>query len=833
MPPKDGLVAILPAKKKAPVGAGIFLGDRLVVTCAHVVNEALDRVKAKGRPAESEKVVVDFQTPDSNPITASVDPVGDAWSDPPADLRKGADICLLQLDSDPPAGTKTAKLGIAAELSGHKFQAAGFPKEWDLDFSKGEIISRDKHDLYVLRPESELFAAAATQKTPTFGDEKRLPGLIASGFSGGPVEVDGFIVGILAQAKSRASDATSYMIPIDFLPPRVTQLAQRFTPSSAVLVKIEQPRPPLEPLVITYLECLGMGQNPSSFSLNRIVFRLSDDEGIRTARQDLTVPAVKPESEHMESVLRRVNKLVLLGAPGIGKSTILRNMEIASYNPASISITDHRLVPIRLELKSYNGESDLVPLLARRVSAVLTRKLKTLSVDPAEAARIMNAWLVEPGSQFLILLDALDEVPAQFHLQIREAIKLLLNYPHRFVISCRASDYDNSLRTLATPFVLMGLQAHEIEAFLLQELGDKARELFDAQIKPDARLMTLASNPLLLEVMISIVQHDPRARLPRNYGRLLKEFVRLMPLRRQREGFPLEVPADIVATALAHLGFEMLGRQSFKASIEDVRQWTIPRGSRDLEVVLKAAKSWRLLSDDGSRDEPVQFIHALFRDYYAASYFDACIRKPGSDFVQVIGERISDSSWHRAIVMLAGISEKSNAIVVSLAENLRTEALSGALFLTGGISFFFGLSKGRVQLLMDCLQSSAAPSDAAGQAVFNALYAVMHSALSLLKAKDPAPGLSARTNASNCCLSAIVALRQIGDQRALSELEEFIALDPMGKETPPRKSPWSRLWRSFTPANLQFITARRAITEIQEKLAAKGKTPATNPPAPS
>ena len=47
---------------------------------------------------------------------------------------------------------------------------------------------------------------------------------IHSGFSGGPVEVDGTIVGLIAEARNSLAEATAYMVPVSLFPQRLLTL---------------------------------------------------------------------------------------------------------------------------------------------------------------------------------------------------------------------------------------------------------------------------------------------------------------------------------------------------------------------------------------------------------------------------------------------------------------------------------------------------------------------------------------------------------------------------------------------------------------------------------
>lgn len=805
---EDSLVAIL-GPSGTPVGAGVLVERDLVLTCAHVVNVARGRsAAAQGRPAGTVKLRHHLLP--NQIISASVDEPEDAWRDPPPWRQLGADLCLLRVSNGWGDDLQPARLRDFDNLSQREFRAAGFPKDWALDFAEGRIVGRDTNGLYVLRPDSAAFAVISTQaKGGAWSSEKpRPPGVIYSGFSGAPVEVDGKIAGLVSEARAPASDATAYMIPVAAFPVRIFRQA--------------------ESDYRTYLEAIEVEPNPLTIHISRTVVRQSRDPGTVPVEPVETKLEAKPES--IESALESFDKIVLLADPGLGKSTALTYLEsVVASNTLHGCKTAWHGIPIRLELKSYAGESDLEMLLAARVDQVLTRKLARLSGDPGESTRILKDWLTSGKHKFLLLLDGLDEVPPQFHLKIRTALKGLLNYPHRFVVSCRIADYDGSLQNHVALFVLQELQPEEIESYLQQRLGDRGKALFKGQLQPQPRILTLASNPMLLDTMASIAEQDPRCRIPANPGQLLQQFVKLMPLRRQSDGFPPKVPPDVVATALGRLGLEMVDRRQVTAAMGDVRQWPIPRDEYKLEDILDAANEWRLLQSDGRRGEPVQFIHPLFREYFAAELLHSELKQHAFDYATVLRGRAWERPWDQAIVMLAGISSRSPDMLIWLAQDLQAFASTGFLFTGIKRSSLFWLWLWSVNqnlacgsLLMRCWETSPARGrEDVRTGITDALCAVLRYSEA-----------SVRSRAGWVeCKAAIAGLREIGDKRALEDLDHFAERqqEPHGTPSPIQATPdtWRAMFLQSTKPAIRHVSelsrdACEAAEEIRKNSSVQG-----------
>ncbi|GAA0966614.1 trypsin-like peptidase domain-containing protein [Actinocorallia libanotica] len=101
-------------------GLGLLVGDREIVTCAHVVNGSLglDYTEA-GRPAEPVQVEFPFAAPGTR-LTAEVT----AWA--PMGADGSGDVAGLRLHRPPPTGAISSPMALVDDLFGHPFQVFGF-----------------------------------------------------------------------------------------------------------------------------------------------------------------------------------------------------------------------------------------------------------------------------------------------------------------------------------------------------------------------------------------------------------------------------------------------------------------------------------------------------------------------------------------------------------------------------------------------------------------------------------------------------------------------------------------------------------------------------------
>ena len=693
MPVEDVIVAIGPPNGNEVVGSGLLIDERLVITCAHVVNSALGRDRlAIGRPTGQVRVQPHNI---SAPVSAEIDEGPDSWSDPPATARPGADLCLLRLGG--PLKPPPMQVVIAGDdLIHQEFRAGGFPKGFDFDVAVGAIVGRDKHGLYLLRPPTSMLAATTTAKRGVFRREERPAGLIHEGFSGAPVEVSGHVVGILAEARN-VGEATAYLVPASAFPERIARVLERISFARGS---------PNGSLIRTYLDNLTAPHGDEKSLIDRTVRPSRDD------RDGGFEPSGPGAPESVSNVLERETKLVVLGEPGLGKSTLLRTLEVLAARQALElpSNAPNCFVPIRIQCGDYRGNEELEGLLALRVNEVLRASRKLLSVDVAKSEEMMKSWLTDDCYHFLLLIDALDETPAQFTESMRPALRSLLQYPHRIIVSCRAADYDQSLHDLATPVVLEELRPDQVHAHVTGELGEKGAVLFKDQIEKSEKLLKLASNPFMLDRIIDLARADANFRIPKNFGLLMRFVVEKMPTLRRRETTTGAVPVDIVQTALGGLGVEMLDRGERRPNLSDLRGWSLPLGGYRLDPVLLEAKRLRFLTSDGSHSGPVLFLHPLFAEYFAAAHLNQCLKENG-DYDDQLEKRVDIIRWQNALVMLVAIAGDPKRLVIWLAERLRIAAMAGSLY--PAIThprlnlwlFWIPLGSSRSHLVLQCWQA--------------------------------------------------------------------------------------------------------------------------------
>jgi WD40 repeat protein len=191
----DAFTVRLLTEGGTPVGIGVLVGDRHVLTCAHVVNAALG-LNANEQPKPDGSVTLDFPLLPTTPRAAATI---DLWLPPPRPGAAGDDIAGLVL-TQVPAAAKPVRLAVDPARPGTRVRVFGCPRG---------------------RPDGKW--VEATVQGSVLGSrvqlEARSAERVEQGFSGSPVfdETIGQVVGLISLVPTKVTERDSYAIPAERL----------------------------------------------------------------------------------------------------------------------------------------------------------------------------------------------------------------------------------------------------------------------------------------------------------------------------------------------------------------------------------------------------------------------------------------------------------------------------------------------------------------------------------------------------------------------------------------------------------------------------------------
>lgn len=216
--------------------------------------------------------------------------------------------------------------------------------------------------------------------------------------------------------------------------------------------------------------------------------------GMKAKRQNHTPSLALAAGPHMATFYEQVNhQLLILGAPGAGKTTVMLDLAKSYLDRAEDDATVP--VPVILTLSSWPGEETsfddwLVSEMRVRHGNDITDKVARYWVEHNEVA---------------LFLDGLDELPAGRRGDAVAAVETYRNstLARWFVVCSRSAEYG----ALANGFTELDsveiepVTPSQIQGYLAELDGEQPRQLA-ATIAGDAILQEVADTPLMLNVML-------------------------------------------------------------------------------------------------------------------------------------------------------------------------------------------------------------------------------------------------------------------------------------------------------------------------------------------
>lgn len=208
------------------VGAGFLVFEQHLLTCAHVVAQALN-IPQTSPESPTESIELDFPLiAPGHKVCAKV-----VFWRPVQPSQKGEDIAALQLETTLPQNLQPVRLVTTTDLWGHPFRVFGFPSQHELGvWASGILRDRVANDWVQM-------------------EDIKVPGYqVELGFSGAPVwdEALAGVIGIAVAAERQHKDAkAAFLIPTSVLTQTWTIL-NRFIEESQQQTRVLSLRQKLE-----------------------------------------------------------------------------------------------------------------------------------------------------------------------------------------------------------------------------------------------------------------------------------------------------------------------------------------------------------------------------------------------------------------------------------------------------------------------------------------------------------------------------------------------------------------------------------------------------------
>lgn len=390
----------------------------------------------------------------------------------------------------------------------------------------------------------------------------------------------------------------------------------------------------------------------------------------------------------------RQSHLLILGGPGSGKSTLLRQLTERAWDAPNLIGLDAPHLPLLVSLRHL---ADANGSLESRFSEVLTKELALARELPKE---FFVDWPATMGTRWLILLDALDEVPSQKRAHMLQWLRGMINTvgQHRVIITSRPSGYvtgelDN--RQFGH-YDLLPFTSDQIDEFASKWFGDKAGHFLEELERIFAG--DLRSTPLLLTIAAKV--YSDSGNLPKRRSGLYTQFVDIWLHEADQRKLQdtlnnrLTGPVDLLIARLAHLALRMTEEPSdfsldklaefitefLQTEEEFTRVHARVYGKSFIEVMAQHSGIFTL------HGESYDFVHPTFREYLAAvAIINDCEQELDSIYLRAVSKWQNDD-WREVILFTLGVLSDRNIVPTNLLQKILNSGEEGLYFTAEALS---------------------------------------------------------------------------------------------------------------------------------------------------
>ena len=405
-----------------------------------------------------------------------------------------------------------------------------------------------------------------------------------------------------------------------------------------------------------------------------------------SARTDFT--STSDERQDGMRVANDEQYLMVLGVPGVGKSTFLRKVGLEALKGEDGNFED-QCIPVFLELKRFTKD----PV---DIEAWITEEFKVCGHPYPE--QWANSKL--KSDELLILFDGLDEVPKPNVSNVINKIKDFARQysQNRFVVSCRVGDYTGGFANF-TVVEMADFDDSQIQAYINNWFASASnRNMETAQrcwqaldTSEHQAIKALAQNPLSLALLCQVYEdsQDFPASQTILYEKILNIFLKKWAAEKNvSRDLPMS-PYLAIPTVKELLS--EIAAENFKADrlvfsenelIDQIQEFYQRRvdiySGFDASEILDS-----ILVDPGLFVERASgiysFSHLTFQEYLTANY----IVGPPQSIQELVDEHLHDDRWREVFLLTSGLMHTADDLLIAMeaeaAKSINTSGLK-ALF---------------------------------------------------------------------------------------------------------------------------------------------------------
>lgn len=361
------------------------------------------------------------------------------------------------------------------------------------------------------------------------------------------------------------------------------------------------------------------------------------------------------------AVANQEQYMMVLGGPGIGKSTLLRKVGLEALRALNKQngIFEHRCMPVFLSLQRFKS-------VDMSIEQRIIEEFATCGFPEPEA---VTAEMLNKG-RLLVLLDGLDEVPKAQEDEVIEQIRDFVDRhgKNRFIASCRIAAYKGGFPRFKD-VTIAPFEDPQIQEFIgnwfsgeRDQSNATADQCWELLKRPEYKAAKeLAQTPLLLTLLCAV--YDKQLDFPKNraslYGDALDVVLKEWAAEKRIHNQPIyrDLPLELELELLSEMAFNSFVDDQLFFDKRDVTHGiktflidnlNVPK-HLDSEAVLEAIEVQQGILVERARDV-YSFSHLTFQEYLTAKYI-----VNNDQVTWLVNKHLTDERWREVFLLVAGL----------------------------------------------------------------------------------------------------------------------------------------------------------------------------------
>lgn len=375
----------------------------------------------------------------------------------------------------------------------------------------------------------------------------------------------------------------------------------------------------------------------------------------------------KQETRPGMEVVNNLQKFIILGKPGSGKTTFLKYITIQAKDGKM----DKTRIPIFIGLKDFS-DSDKSSLLDFIIS-------QFDGCDFHDAGSFIEKILKK--GKALLLLDGLDEVSKDKTDKIIKDIRDFSNKysDNQFIISCRIAAYNYYFEKF-TDVELSDFNDEQIKNFIDNWFGIDTKKALSCwkKLEENESIKELAAIPLLLSMLC--LSFDETMNFSHNKAELYKDTLDVLlkkwdvSKRIERDevykNFPLrykEIMLSRIAATTFEKGQYFVTRRTlenlvmdFVQNLQGVKKEEL---TMDSEVILKSIEAQHGILVERAKGI-YSFSHLTFQEYFTAKYIVDNSNK--GTLINLIENHLYEDKWREVFLLTAEMLAEADDLILKM-----------------------------------------------------------------------------------------------------------------------------------------------------------------------